>query len=158
ARRRRAARGGAVPPRITPGGSRSSGRSDKVRTADISTVAKMRTFLLLPDIAWGFPCLRGHAAVILSALFRRRLLGAQLMADPPYPRLPVCTRRTALQAGAVGLLGLGMNHLPGLRALAADPTAEPRARAVIYVFLSGGLSQLDSFDLKPDAPAEVRGE
>jgi hypothetical protein len=29
---------------------------------------------------------------------------------------------------------------------------------VIYIFLSGGLSQLDSFDLKPDAPAEIRGE
>src|SRR5262249_25667451 len=32
------------------------------------------------------------------------------------------------------------------------------ARAAIYIFLSGGLSQLDSFDLKPDAPAEIRGE
>src|SRR5262249_49605857 len=69
------------------------------------------------------------------------------------------TRRFALQAGAVGLLGLGMNHLSALRALAASaPRREPKARAVIYVFLSGGLSQLDSFDLKPDAPAEVRGE
>ena len=38
-----------VQPRITLGGSRSSGASDKVRTADISTVAKMRTFLLSPD-------------------------------------------------------------------------------------------------------------
>src|SRR5947209_4321156 len=44
-----AARPNAVQPRITPGGSRSSGRSDKVRTADVSTVPKMRTFLLLPD-------------------------------------------------------------------------------------------------------------
>ena len=32
------------------------------------------------------------------------------------------------------------------------------ARSVIYIFLSGGLSQLESFDLKPDAPAEMRGE
>jgi hypothetical protein len=72
-------------------------------------------------------------------------------------RHPVFSRRTALQAGAVGLLGLGMNHLAPLRALAgASPRA--RARSVIYIFLSGGLSQLDSFDLKPDAPAEVRGE
>jgi hypothetical protein len=62
-----------------------------------------------------------------------------------------------LQAGAVGLLGLGMNHVAGLRALAANaPT--PKARAVIYVFLSGGLAQQDSFDLKPGAPAEYRGE
>ena len=33
-----------------------------------------------------------------------------------------------------------------------------KARSVIYIFLSGGLSQLESFDLKPDAPAEIRGE
>src|SRR5205807_9315588 len=34
----------------------------------------------------------------------------------------------------------------------------PRARSVIYIFLSGGLSQLESFDLKPDAPEAIRGE
>ena len=72
-------------------------------------------------------------------------------------RHPAFTRRTALQAGAVGLLGLGMNHLDPLRAL-ASPGGRPAAKSVIYVFLSGGLSQLDSFDLKPDAPAEIRGE
>jgi hypothetical protein len=69
---------------------------------------------------------------------------------------PVFTRRTALQAGAVGLLGLGMNHVEALRA--AAPATPAKARTVIYIFLSGGLSQLDSFDLKPAAPAEVRGE
>lgn len=68
---------------------------------------------------------------------------------------PVFTRRMALQAGAIGLLGLGMNHLPGLRALGQ---VRPRARAVIYIFLSGGLSQIDSFDPKPDAPDGIRGE
>jgi hypothetical protein len=62
-----------------------------------------------------------------------------------------------LQAGAVGLLGLGTNHLAGLRALAANAPA-PKARAVIYIFLSGGLAQQDSFDLKPTAAAEFRGE
>jgi len=72
----------------------------------------------------------------------------------PHPKIP---RRAALQAGAVGLLGLGMDHLAALQA-AAGPAAPPPARSVIFIFLSGGLSQLDSFDLKPDAPAEVRGE
>ena len=69
------------------------------------------------------------------------------------------SRRTAVQAGAVGLLGLGMNHLQALRA--AAPADAPRggpARACIYIFLSGGLAQHESFDLKPDAPAGVRGE
>jgi hypothetical protein len=75
---------------------------------------------------------------------------------------PVFTRRTVIQAGAIGLLGLGMNHVEGLRAAGAGTveTAEGSAkpRAVIYIFLSGGLSQLDSFDLKPDAPESIRGE
>ncbi len=70
---------------------------------------------------------------------------------------PAFSRRTMLQAGAVGLLGLGTNHLAGLRALAANAPAA-KARAVIYVFLSGGLAQQDSFDLKPAAAAEYRGE
>src|SRR5262245_24123534 len=71
------------------------------------------------------------------------------------PAHPVFSRRTALQAGAIGLLGLGSNHLAALRALGGPAV---RARTCIYVFLSGGLSQIDSFDMKPDAPAEVRGE
>lgn len=67
------------------------------------------------------------------------------------------TRREMIQAGAIGLLGLGMNHLTGLQALAA-PAKPPRAKSVIYIFLSGGLAQHESFDMKPDAPMEVRGE
>lgn len=78
------------------------------------------------------------------------------------PQHPVFTRRDALQAGAIGLLGLGMNHLDALRA-AASAASRPalettRARACIYIFLSGGLSQHDSFDLKPDAPEGIRSE
>jgi hypothetical protein len=72
-------------------------------------------------------------------------------------RHPTFSRRFALQAGAVGLLGLGMNHLSALRAL-GNGRREPQAKAVIYIFLSGGLSQLDSFDLKPDAADGIRGE
>lgn len=80
---------------------------------------------------------------------RRRLL---------KPCHPVISRRSAIQAGGLGLLGLGMNHLVGLRALATEGERPPRAAACIYVFLSGGLAQQDSFDLKPEAPDGIRGE
>ena len=73
-------------------------------------------------------------------------------------RHPVITRRMSVQAGAIGLLGLGMNHLGPLRAAAASPVPAKTARSCIYIFLSGGLAQHESFDLKPDAPSEVRGE
>jgi hypothetical protein len=75
-----------------------------------------------------------------------------------HPRLP---RRTLLQAGAIGLVGLGMNHVAGLReasAAAGSPKPSGKAKSCIYIFLSGGLAQHDSFDLKPDAPDNVRGE
>lgn len=73
---------------------------------------------------------------------------------------PRVSRRAVVQAGAIGLLGLGTNHVTGLRALAAEngsPTSV-KPKAVIYIFLSGGLGQHDSFDMKPDAPENIRGE
>lgn len=70
---------------------------------------------------------------------------------------PIVSRRTAVQAGAVGLLGLGTNHLQALRANASESARGP-AKSCIYIFLSGGLAQHDSFDMKPLAPDNVRGE
>lgn len=77
-----------------------------------------------------------------------------------HPRL---SRRAMLQAGAIGLLGLGQNHLSMLQAAAREAgvtAAAPggRAKSVIYIFLSGGLAQHETFDMKPDAPIEIRGE
>ena len=73
---------------------------------------------------------------------------------------PSYSRRGALQAGAVGLLGLGTNHLQALRAASKSPGAYAPGspKSVIYIFLSGGLAQHDSFDPKPDAPEGIRGE
>jgi hypothetical protein len=68
---------------------------------------------------------------------------------------PAPTRRVALQAGAVGLLGLGSAELQLLRAAG---TGRHPAKSVIYIFLSGGLAQHESFDPKPDAPDAIRGE
>ena len=61
-----ARRGRTVQPRTTRGASRSSGRSDNVRTPDISTVAEMRTFLLLPDRPVLSGLRRGRPAVTLA--------------------------------------------------------------------------------------------
>lgn len=75
------------------------------------------------------------------------------------PQHPAFTRRFAIQAGAVGLLGLGLDHLDALRAAGSPPgVTGVTARSVIFIFLSGGLAQHDSFDPKPDAPDDIRGE
>jgi hypothetical protein len=74
-------------------------------------------------------------------------------------RHPVFTRRDLLQAGTLGLMGLSLADVHALRAAAAARGATlPAPKAVIYLFLSGGLSQHDSFDPKPDAPDNIRGE
>jgi hypothetical protein len=76
----------------------------------------------------------------------------------PHPEF---SRRVALQAGGLGLLGLGSHQLEGLRAAnSVDGTSASfgKAKACLYIFLSGGLAQHESFDLKPTAPADIRGE
>src|SRR3954454_24608643 len=65
------------------------------------------------------------------------------------------TRRAFLQVGSIGALGLTWGDLLTLRAAAQG--SEPPARAVILLWLWGGPSHLDTFDMKPDAPAESRG-
>jgi Protein of unknown function (DUF1501) len=63
------------------------------------------------------------------------------------------SRRELLRVGALGLT------LPGLLQLERSQASStrPRARSVIVLFLSGGPSHLDMWDLKPDAPEEIRG-
>jgi hypothetical protein len=64
------------------------------------------------------------------------------------------TRREVIAAGALSLLGG-----PLLRpALDAAPARSAKAKSVLFLFLHGGAPTQDMFDLKPDAPAEVRGE
>ena len=64
------------------------------------------------------------------------------------------TRRRVLEVGALSGLGLALPQL--LRADTAS--TRPRAKSVILVFLNGGPSHLDMWDMKPEAPAEIRGE
>ncbi|MFN9417035.1 MAG: DUF1501 domain-containing protein [Pirellula sp.] len=66
------------------------------------------------------------------------------------------TRRDFLQVGTLGAIGLGLPQLLAAReAGKADPTKSKRS--VIMIFNLGAPSQLDTFDMKPDAPAEIRG-
>ena len=67
------------------------------------------------------------------------------------------TRRSALEAGSLGLLGLSMANVTQLRATSRTAATAP-PKAVIYLFLTGGPSQHDTFDMKPDGPSEYRGE
>lgn len=69
-------------------------------------------------------------------------------------------RRDVLKIGTAGLFGMGLS-LPALlerQALAAAAGTNQADVSLIIVFLKGGLSTIDTWDLKPDAPAEFRGE
>lgn len=76
----------------------------------------------------------------------------------PWPHPPI-SRRGLLQVGmssAVGLSALQARRLTAAVEGAENPA--PRAKSVILVFLTGAASHHDTFDMKPDAPAEIRGE
>ena len=63
-------------------------------------------------------------------------------------------RRELLQVGYSGLIGLGLSQF--LSAAEAPKTKKPKS--VIVVFLTGAASHIDTFDPKPEAPVEIRGE
>jgi hypothetical protein len=73
-----------------------------------------------------------------------------------------------IQVGFSSALGLGLTDVlradsdtakrAGLRARGADRGSAPTADSVILIFLNGGPSHLDMWDMKPNAPAEIRGE
>jgi hypothetical protein len=64
-------------------------------------------------------------------------------------------RRDFLHAGSLGLLGLSLGDLFTLKA--AGRTDPARDKNCIMLFLVGAPSQLDTWDMKPDAPSEIRG-
>ncbi len=65
-------------------------------------------------------------------------------------------RRDFLHAGSVGMLGLGLSDFLSLKAQGAVAKDKSDVN-VIMLFLVGGPSQLDTWDMKPNAPAEIRG-
>ncbi|MDX1944166.1 MAG: DUF1501 domain-containing protein [Pirellulaceae bacterium] len=69
------------------------------------------------------------------------------------------SRRTFLRVGGLSALGLGLSQWLALRGRAGESGAKPaaKARRCILIWLDGGPSHLETFDLKPAAPSEVRG-
>lgn len=76
-------------------------------------------------------------------------------ADFRYLRRPAISRRCFVEAGALGALGLSLPQWLRSPALAAETS---RAKGAILIWLGGGPSHHDTFDPKPDAPAEIRGQ
>src|SRR5687767_6316705 len=77
------------------------------------------------------------------------------------PRRRLCdglSRREFLRVGALGVGGLTLADLLRLKAQAAPGGAGSSGKAVIMVYLNGGPSHVDLYDMKPDAPVEIRGE
>src|SRR5262245_31923737 len=72
---------------------------------------------------------------------------------------PGLGRRSLLQAGTLGLFGLSAVDVARWRESAAlAGTGTSQAKSVIFIFLTGGPSQHDTFDMKPEGPAEFKGE
>jgi hypothetical protein len=79
--------------------------------------------------------------------------------DPAHFRRP--SRRSFLHVGFLGGLGLTLDHFFRLQAAHADPGApskEGKAKSVIHIFMPGGMAHQESWDPKPYAPIEYRGE
>ncbi|MCA9071526.1 MAG: DUF1501 domain-containing protein, partial [Planctomycetaceae bacterium] len=73
------------------------------------------------------------------------------------------SRRSLLRAGSVGLFGLSLPNFLAGQAVASEASKIEssdfgRAKACILLFMWGGPAHQDTWDLKPHAPAEVRGE
>jgi hypothetical protein len=81
--------------------------------------------------------------------------------DTPRSSSPLFTRREILRAGSLSLLGLTLPELLAGQALAAEQKSVGsfgRAKACILLFMWGGPAHQDTWDMKPDAPEEFRGE
>ena len=69
------------------------------------------------------------------------------------------SRRSFMQAGLAGGVGLGLSQLMRSVALGAEPGKQaPQAKHCIFIWMDGGPSHYETFDLKPNAPVEIRGE
>src|ERR1051325_1155731 len=115
--------------------------------------------------------LRGRISGIISGHARNSLQEPHMLSILGR-RVRLCdriTRREMLRIGGLAFTGLMWSDLLRMRAngsAGASPSPSPRrprstfgrAKSCIVIFNYGGPSHIDTFDLKPDAPAEIRGE
>src|SRR6185312_16209798 len=80
----------------------------------------------------------------------------RLDADRPVEFCDGLRRRDFLHAGSLSMLGLGLPQIFGLKALGAVDTKKTDTNCIMLMLI-GGPSQLDTWDMKPNAPAEIRG-
>ncbi|MCA9021347.1 MAG: DUF1501 domain-containing protein, partial [Planctomycetaceae bacterium] len=80
------------------------------------------------------------------------------MNDPGNLMQATLSRRSFLQSGFLTLGGLGLADLLRLRAEAAATSGSTPDTSVILIWLQGGPSHMETYDLKPNAPIEYRGE
>src|SRR5580765_4930716 len=80
----------------------------------------------------------------------------RLDADKPVEFCDGLRRRDFLHAGSLSFLGLGLTQLAGLKALGAVDNSKNDMNCIMLM-LVGGPSQLDTWDMKPNAPVEIRG-
>src|SRR6266849_5647190 len=76
-------------------------------------------------------------------------------------KVPLCeglSRRSFLRVGSAGLASLALPSLLRLEAAGAVKERGARIRNCITIFLVGSPGHLDTWDMKPDAPAEIRGK
>ena len=76
-------------------------------------------------------------------------------------KVPVCSgvnRRSFLTAGAAGMAGLSLPHWLSLSAAGAVDPSKAKIKNCITLFLVGSPGHLDTWDMKPDAPEDIRGK
>ena len=97
---------------------------------------------------------------VVRKLFRAiSLVNGIWMINMSQPSQHPLARRRFLHAGSLLSVGLGLSRVMRLRDLSASELPARRDdTAVILVWLTGGLSHMDTYDLKPEAPLEYRGD
>ena len=68
------------------------------------------------------------------------------------------SRRRMLEVGGLGLMGISLPRLLEAQSAAANTGFRPRADSCIVIFLNGGPSHMDMWDMKPEQSDGIRGE